>query len=203
MPVLPPTAASTAPSSVVGTLTHGMPRLNVAATKPPRSVTTPPPTLTISDLRVAPLSMSVRQTRVAASMFLASSPASTVITVAPCSESHSCNRRGRAKRAVLVSAITKTPAGSISAITLSRASSTRLVNRIFSFIVEPIPQFMLTQGGQLLSRFVVKVKELWGSITTEPKRRRCQKMAAMAVTSSGRGFLMLNSFICNPEAYNL
>ena len=62
---------------------------------------------------------------------------------------------------------------------------------------------MLTQGGQLLSRFVVKVKELWGSITTEPKRRRCQKMAAMAVTSSGRGILMLNFFICNPEAYNL
>ena len=72
----------------------------------------------------------------------------------------------------------------------------------FRFL-EPVPQFMLTQGGQLLSRFVVKVKELWGSITTEPKRRRCQKMAAMAVTSSGRGILMFNPFICNPEAFNL
>ena len=58
---------------------------------------------------------------------------------------------------------------------------------------------MLTQGGQLLSRFVVKVKELWGSITTEPKRRRCQKMAAMAVTSSGRGILLLNFLFVIPK----
>ena len=38
IPVFPPTAASTADSRVVGTLMKWMPRLNVAAAKPPMSV---------------------------------------------------------------------------------------------------------------------------------------------------------------------
>ena len=42
--VLPPTAESTIASSVVGTCTRSTPRMNVAATNPARSPTTPPPT---------------------------------------------------------------------------------------------------------------------------------------------------------------
>ena len=41
IPVLPPTAASTIASSVVGTWTTATPRSQVAATKPARSVTVP------------------------------------------------------------------------------------------------------------------------------------------------------------------
>ena len=46
MPVLPPTAASTMPSSVVGTCTTRTPRSQVAATNPARSVIAPPPSPT-------------------------------------------------------------------------------------------------------------------------------------------------------------
>jgi hypothetical protein len=46
-PFLPPTEASTIDSSVVGTLMKSTPRLKVDATKPPKSVTTPPPRLII------------------------------------------------------------------------------------------------------------------------------------------------------------
>src|SRR5581483_1133283 len=42
--VLPPIAASTAASSVVGTAPNGMPRWNVAAAKPTASEIVPPPT---------------------------------------------------------------------------------------------------------------------------------------------------------------
>ncbi|CPU66972.1 Uncharacterised protein [Mycobacteroides abscessus] len=52
MPVLPPTAASTIARSVVGTCTTRMPRSQVAATKPPRSVVAPPPTVTTASVRV-------------------------------------------------------------------------------------------------------------------------------------------------------
>ena len=52
MPVLPPTAASTMPSTVVGTCTTRTPRSQVAATKPARSVIAPPPRPTTASLRV-------------------------------------------------------------------------------------------------------------------------------------------------------
>src|SRR5581483_2706793 len=45
-PVLPPIAASTCPTSVVGTATHGTPRRYVAAAKPAGSVSAPPPSAT-------------------------------------------------------------------------------------------------------------------------------------------------------------
>ena len=54
MPVLPPTAASTMASRVVGTCTTRTPRSQVAATKPARSVVAPPPTLTMASERVNP-----------------------------------------------------------------------------------------------------------------------------------------------------
>ena len=54
MPVLPPTAASTMPRSVVGICTTGTPRSQVAAANPARSVVAPPPTPTIASVRVKP-----------------------------------------------------------------------------------------------------------------------------------------------------
>ena len=61
MPVLPPTAASTMASSVVGTCTTRTPRSQVAATKPPRSVVAPPPNVTTASDRVKPASPSASQ----------------------------------------------------------------------------------------------------------------------------------------------
>ena len=55
MPVLPPTAASTMPSSVVGTCTMSTPRSQVAAANPATSVAAPPPRLTIASLRPTPM----------------------------------------------------------------------------------------------------------------------------------------------------
>ena len=51
MPVLPPTAASTIASSVVGTFTRRTPRSHVAAAKPAMSVVAPPPMATTASLR--------------------------------------------------------------------------------------------------------------------------------------------------------
>ena len=50
--VFPPIAESTMASSVVGTCTRRSPRMNVAATKPTRSPTTPPPTAITTASRV-------------------------------------------------------------------------------------------------------------------------------------------------------
>ena len=61
MPVLPPTAASTMPSSDVGTCTTRTPRSQVAATKPPTSVVAPPPTVTTASDRVNPAAPSRSQ----------------------------------------------------------------------------------------------------------------------------------------------
>ena len=71
MPVLPPTAASTMPSTVVGRFTNRTPRSQLAATNPARSVVAPPPRpMTTSD-RVNPASPSASQQRVRTSADLA------------------------------------------------------------------------------------------------------------------------------------
>ena len=51
MPTLPPIELSTIASSVVGTPTQSTPRIQVAAAKPARSPTTPPPIATTSPSR--------------------------------------------------------------------------------------------------------------------------------------------------------
>ena len=61
--VLPPIAASTWPTSVDGTASHGTPRRNVAAANPPTSVTEPPPAHTITSLRSSSHAASARHTR--------------------------------------------------------------------------------------------------------------------------------------------
>ena len=77
MPVLPPTAASTMPSSVVGTCTTRTPRSQVAATKPARSVVAPPPSPTTASVRVKPAAPSASQQSPATASVLAASPSGT------------------------------------------------------------------------------------------------------------------------------
>ena len=80
-PVLPPTAASTIASRVVGTCTTRTPRSHVAATKPPRSVVAPPPNVTIASERVKPASPRASQHAAATSIPLARSPSGIGSTV--------------------------------------------------------------------------------------------------------------------------
>ena len=77
IPVFPPTAASTIASSVVGTWTTRTPRSHVAATKPARSVTVPPPTPTTASVRVNPAWPSAPQSSAATAALLASSASGT------------------------------------------------------------------------------------------------------------------------------
>ena len=80
-PVLPPTAASTIASSVVGTCTTGTPRSQPAATQPPRSVVAPPPKVTTASERVKPASPSVSQQAAAVATVFADSPSGTTSSV--------------------------------------------------------------------------------------------------------------------------
>ena len=57
MATLPPTEESTWASRVVGTCTKSTPRRMVAAAKPARSPTTPPPRATTASVRVRPISI--------------------------------------------------------------------------------------------------------------------------------------------------
>src|SRR5438034_1130639 len=77
MAALPPIAASTWPTRVVGTATQSIPRRYVAATKPATSVVQPPPKATSVPPRS---SRSCRQRRSAVATVFASSPAGTVST---------------------------------------------------------------------------------------------------------------------------
>ncbi len=76
-PVLPPTAASTMPSSVVGTCTTRTPRSQAAATNPARSVAAPPPSATTASDRVKARRPSSDQRLPATSSVLARSPSGT------------------------------------------------------------------------------------------------------------------------------
>lgn len=77
MPVLPPTAASTMPSRVVGTSTDRTPRSQDAAANPARSVVAPPPTPTIASVRVMPSSANRDQSPASTPASLAASPSGT------------------------------------------------------------------------------------------------------------------------------
>src|SRR5262249_52704521 len=85
MAVLPPMEASTWARSVVGTWTKLTPRMYVAAVKPARSPTAPPPTATTVELRSRPASRNRSQVEAATSRVLARSPSgrSTVVTSKP------------------------------------------------------------------------------------------------------------------------
>src|SRR5690606_11646627 len=76
-PVLPPTAASTMPSRLVGTATQRTPRSQAAATNPARSLAAPPPTPTTASVRVNPASPSASQQPAATSTVLPASASGT------------------------------------------------------------------------------------------------------------------------------
>src|SRR5688572_9447979 len=77
MPVLPPTAASTMPSRLVGTMATRTPRSQVAATKPARSVVAPPPRPTTPSERVKPALPRIDQHRSATATLFAASASGT------------------------------------------------------------------------------------------------------------------------------
>ena len=101
MPVLPPTAASTMPSTVVGTCTTRTPRSHVAATKPARSVVDPPPMATIASVRVKPACPRTDQQKAATSGVFAASPSGTSRAMA---SRPSATRSSRTASAVVASA---------------------------------------------------------------------------------------------------
>ncbi len=82
MPVFPPTDALYHGKVVVGMLMYAMPRLKVAAAKPPRSVTIPPPRFIKSEWRVAPCSLRACHTEARVSRFLCTSSAPIMISAA-------------------------------------------------------------------------------------------------------------------------
>src|SRR5512146_372580 len=94
--VLPPTAASTMPSSVVGTCTTATPRSQLAAAKPARSVTAPPPTLTTQSVLLTLDSASQDQSRASTGTSLAVSPLGTPVTATRYPASSSTRQTGRA-----------------------------------------------------------------------------------------------------------
>ncbi len=79
IPVLPPTAASTMPSTVVGTVTRRTPRSQLAATNPARSVVAPPPNPTTASLRVNPAAASRSQQSASTSAVFACSASGSSI----------------------------------------------------------------------------------------------------------------------------
>src|SRR5215207_345279 len=74
---LPPSAPSTWASSVVGRFTYGMPRMYALATHPPRSFTTPPPSVRMTSRRASRPAASQSHSAVACSRLLLVSPAGT------------------------------------------------------------------------------------------------------------------------------
>ena len=74
IPFLPPTAASTIPSKLVGMFIKSIPLLNTEAIKPPISVTTPPPTLRTKSRLPKPYSVKAFHTCIQTSITLFSSP---------------------------------------------------------------------------------------------------------------------------------
>src|SRR6267143_2111502 len=79
--VLPPMEASTCASTVVGSGTKLAPRMYVAATKPARSPTAPPPSARTVEVRSAPAASSRSQQCSATASVLAASPSGTSSTV--------------------------------------------------------------------------------------------------------------------------
>ena len=81
MATLPPTEESTWESRVVGICTKSTPRRTVAAAKPARSPTTPPPRATTASVRVSPAAIMASHSSDSRPAHLAPSPAGTVWAV--------------------------------------------------------------------------------------------------------------------------
>src|SRR5271154_6549154 len=94
--VLPPTAASTMPSSVVGISTTGTPRSQLAAANPARSVVAPPPIPTTQSDLVTLDAASQDQSPVRTPTSLAASPLGTSVTATANPASVRARQAGRA-----------------------------------------------------------------------------------------------------------
>jgi hypothetical protein len=77
IPVLPPMLLSTCAISDVGTPIQSMPRIQLAAAKPARSPTTPPPSAAIVSPRSSPIAASADHSRASTRGDLLRSPAGT------------------------------------------------------------------------------------------------------------------------------
>ncbi len=97
--VLPPTAASTMPSSVVGISTTGTPRSQLAAANPARSVVAPPPIPTTQSDLVTLDAASQDQSPASTLTSLAPSPLGTSVTATVNPASASARQAGRGDRA--------------------------------------------------------------------------------------------------------
>ena len=94
--VLPPTAASTMPSSVVGISTTGTPRSQLAAANPAKSVVAPPPIPTTQSDLVTLDAASQDQSRASTLTSLAASPLGTSVTATVNPASARARQAGRA-----------------------------------------------------------------------------------------------------------
>ena len=134
-PVFPPTEASTIERRVVGILINLMPRLNVEAANPPRSVTIPPPRFIISEWRVAPMRCSSPHTWLIDSSPLLVSPAGMVII--PALSAIDCTT-GAQRRSVVSSQSMNSLSCFRSAMALSSASVMLSERIIFCFSIQYI-----------------------------------------------------------------
>ena len=101
MATLPPTLESTCASSVVGHCTNGTPRLKVAAAKPARSPTTPPPSATTGEERSRWCSTKRSQRPESCATDLEASPSGTTVDAhveAGAGEARAAPRRRRGRR---------------------------------------------------------------------------------------------------------
>ena len=96
IPVLPPTAASTMPSNVVGTWMTRTPRSQVAAANPATSVTDPPPRPITTSVRSSPARPKACQHIPSTPWVFAFSPSGTPTSVAAVSASMSAARSAQA-----------------------------------------------------------------------------------------------------------
>src|SRR5436190_1468949 len=162
MPVLPPTAASTIASNVVGTWTTRTPRSHVAATKPPRSVVAPPPTATTASLRVRPAAPMDSQQPAATSAVLARSPGGTDSgTTSYAGPSTSLTRAACARRSSACTTATRRTAAPTSSGSRSRRScpTTTSYGAVVrtSITVASAIEGVLDEGGHLVRRTTVGV----------------------------------------------
>ena len=146
IPVFPPTAASTIESSVVGMLMKEMPRLKVAAAKPPRSVTMPPPRQIIREWRVAPPSPSALHTADRVSSVLLASEAPMVMSRAPSKAAHPFSR-GRQRRYVCSSVRMKRRSQSLPATVVARSRHGSSEKMISCMVGRCVVVYVRGRGG--------------------------------------------------------
>lgn len=147
--VLLPTAASTMPSTVVGTCSTGTPRSQVAAMKPPTSVVAPPPKVTTASDRVKPALPSWPQ---------ASCTAAVVLAAFPLGRTISSNWK------LSASAARNGSANALSAPSRTRATRCGGVDHAASWVAEPRPSGPARPG---LHRGSVRRRR---SVTTQASR---------------------------------